>query len=222
VFAFTDRRQAGSLLGEAVSGLRLSDPVVIGLPRGGVVVAKEVATRLSADLDVLVVRKVGAPGQPELGIGAVAEGEEDALLAPMAHQLVRDPAVLQALVEEARRALAAQAALLRGTARAPLDVRGREVVVIDDGIATGVTMEAAVGAIRKRGAKRVVVAAPVAAEETAKKLESIAEVCVLLRVRDLWAVGVWYQDFTQVTDQEVLEALGGAAGGKGTNPEVNY
>jgi predicted phosphoribosyltransferase len=207
--AFVDRRTAGLALARAVRKLRLRPPVIVlGLPRGGVPVAYEVARALGAPLDVLVVRKVGMPGQPELAIGAIATGGivvrergsdtyVDDLGVPFGH-----------LAENQRGELERRERLYRAGAR-PLQLSGRTVVLVDDGIATGCTMLAAVRAARKAGAARVIAAAPVASDEAAAVIGGEAdELVILKRPLDLVAIGYWYQDFEQVEDSEVCALLG--------------
>ena len=210
---FRDRSHAGVLLGERVRSLGLADPVVLGLPRGGVVVAAEVARALGAPLDVLVVRKLGAPGNPELGIGAIAEGGVAVLNEGLIARLRVSPAELAAVTEREQRELVRRTdAYRRG--RPPLPLAGRPAVVVDDGLATGYTARAAVAAARARGAAAVVLAVPVAAPETAAEFASLVDrvVCVEVPVL-LFAVGAAYADFSQTGDDEVEALLAAAAPG---------
>lgn len=207
---FTDRRQAGRQLAEGLAALELRDPVVLALPRGGVPVAAEVARALGAPLDVIVARKIGAPGHPELGIGAVAEGGE-AMFSGHADLLRVGPHQRERLVEQERREVDRRVARYRGGRPLPA-VTGREVVVVDDGLATGVTAGAALRALRRLRPSRLVLAVPVCAPDTADELSTVAdEVVCCQRPHDLRAVGLWYDDFTQTSDEEVLELLAGAA-----------
>lgn len=205
---FADRRDAGRRLAARVAELALVDPVVLGLPRGGVPVAFEVAARLGAPLDVVVARKVGAPGQPEFAIAAIAErGVRVADPATLARIGISDQDLdRRARAEEDE--LDRRVAAYRGT-HVGLPVQGRDVVVVDDGLATGLTAEAAVLAVRRAEAARVVLAAPVCAPEAARRLASVAdEVVCVEQPDDLVAVGQWYDDFDQTTDGEVIALLG--------------
>jgi len=210
---FRDRRHAGELLGERVRSLGLGDPVVLGLPRGGVVVAAEVARALGAPLDVLVVRKLGAPGNPELGIGAIAEGGVAVLNEGLIARLRVSPAELAAVTEREQRELVRRTAAYR-RGRIPLPLEGRSAVVVDDGLATGYTARAAVAAARARGAAAVVLAVPVAAPETAAEFASLVDRVVCVEVPSLlFAVGAAYADFSQTGDEEVEALLAAAAPG---------
>lgn len=182
--------------------------LVLGLPRGGVPVAREVADALGAPLDVLVVRKLGVPGHEELAMGAIAEGgvrvlNEDVIRA------------LEIGADELEQAVAAQAEEVARRARRYRDgrpapqVAGRVVILVDDGLATGATMHAAVLAVRAQGPARVVVAVPVGAHDTCARLLEVADEVVCARVPEpFYAVGLWYQDFAQTTDEEVRALLG--------------
>ena len=212
VIRFGNRREAGALLGEAVVRLGIAPPVlVLGLPRGGMPVAFEVAKVIDAPLDVLTVRKIGMPGQPELAIGAVASGDvvvHEPGAAPFLSSL--EPPFTQ-LAAAAQRELRRREAFYR-QGLPPLDLAGCHVVLVDDGIATGSTMLAAIRAARKRHAASVIVAAPVAAPEAAARISAEADqVAILETPRILFAVGEWYDRFEQLEDIEVCEILTSAA-----------
>jgi putative phosphoribosyl transferase len=203
---FRDRRQAGELLADALSD-RVTPPlVVLGVPRGGVVVASPVAERLGAPLDVVVPRKVRAPGNPELGVGAVAPGvrvlDEDVV-----RRLGIDPGYLEHEIALEQEEVERRTAAYRGD-RPPVDLAGATAVVVDDGVATGGTAIAALRWARNAGASRVVFAAPVGPAGTATRLGPDADDVVLLEEpRTFLAVGEWYERFEQTTDEEVRAAL---------------
>ncbi len=204
---FRNRTEAGSVLAEHLAEYRERDPIVIGLPRGGVVVAAEVARALGADLDIAIVRKVGAPGNPELAVGAVGEGGV----------VVRNGELLALLgLSEAafrRRADAAAAEVRERADRLRPDhdaahVAGRVVIVVDDGLATGATAEAAVAIMLAREASEMIIGVPVGAPDAVARLAAVADrvVCVD-NPRSLGGVGAWYEDFTPVTEDEVARLL---------------
>lgn len=207
---FTDRQDAGRRLGAALAGRFAVAPLVLALPRGGVPVADEVAIALRAPLDVLVVRKIGAPRQPELALGAlgpdgVVVWNDDVVRAVAPAAAAVDEVVARERAELARR----EASYREG--RGPLDVAGRVVVVVDDGLATGATARAALAWLRGRGATRLVVAAPVGDPEVVAALRRVADEVVVLELpADLSAVGAAYEDFTPVDDDAVVALLAAA------------
>jgi putative phosphoribosyl transferase len=210
---FRDRRDAGRQLARLVERFHGENTVVLGLARGGVPVAFEVARALGAPLDVFVARKLGAPGQPEFGIGAVAPGVRvvDARSVALVGATKADIDQIAADEEQEmeRRLLA-----YRGGA-APHDVRGKTVILVDDGLATGVTARAAARSLRRMGPARLVLAVPVAAPESAAGLlPEVDELLVVEAHEDLRAVGVWYDDFSQTTDEEVISLLAEARRGR--------
>jgi putative phosphoribosyl transferase len=205
---FRDRHDSGRRLAALLERLGSERPVVVGIPRGGVPVAAEVARRLGASLDVTVVRKIGAPQNPEFAIGALAEGGVYVLSDPTVHALGLSDAALEALIARSEDELLERLACYRG-AREPAPLGGRTVILTDDGLATGRSAIAAVQSLRKRGAARVILAVPVAAAESAQKLRQYAdEVVCVEEPDDLWAVGYWYEDFRPTTDEEVTTLLG--------------
>jgi putative phosphoribosyl transferase len=204
---FADRRDGGQRLAEKLTAVPLVDPVVLALPRGGVPVAFEVAEALRAPLDVFVTRKIGAPHQPEYGIGAVAEGGGVVLdrSAVEALELTRDE--LDALVEAEFREVSRRVYRYRGTRSLP-GLDDRDVVLVDVGLATGVTAEASVLALRAHHPRRVILAVPAAAQPSRTRLAGIAdEVVCVIAPPDFRAVGRWYERFDQTSDEEVVDLL---------------
>ncbi len=205
---FADRTEAGRALARKVQNLHLRAPMlVLGLPRGGVPVAYEVARALNAPLDVMLVRKVGMPGQPELAIGAIASGDIVVHEPRMGQPAAELTGIFDRLVETQRQELERREQVYRRDL-APLDLKGKKVILVDDGLATGSTMLAAIRATRKAGAALIVVAAPVASLEAAELVEDEADEAVILQTPAmLWAIGEWYQNFEQVNDAEVCRLL---------------
>jgi putative phosphoribosyl transferase len=202
-----DRHDAGRRLAALLEPYRCEQPVVVALPRGGVPVAAEVAYALDAPLDVAVVRKIGAPQNSEYAIGAVAEGGVHVLGHRMGRAADLTGAELDALITRAEQELDERLRRYRGT-RPPVALGGRTVIVVDDGLATGRSALAAVRSLRRRGAARVILAAPVASREAAGLLSEAADEVICLEIpADLWAVGAWYVDFRPTTDQEVAALL---------------
>ena len=206
---FRDRTEAGSLLGERLRRLGVPhDPVVLALPRGGVPVAAEVALALGAPLDVLVVRKLGAPGHEELAIGAIAPGVR-VLNEALIRELGLSPAEL-ATIEARARAELERRERLYGRAQPPPQIEGRTAILVDDGLATGSTMLAALSSVRAARPAAVLVAVPVADLEICRMLGAEVEVVCLLTPHPLGAVGAYYEDFSQTGDAEVRALLGAA------------
>jgi putative phosphoribosyl transferase len=203
---FPDRATAGIALGRELQRRLLKPPLlVLGLPRGGVPVAYEVAQMLKAPLDVMLVRKIGMPGWPELAIGAIASGNILVHKPPLEKELPAE--TFDRLVEEQRRELERRERTYRG-GRAPLEVKGKTVILVDDGLATGSTMLAAVRAARKAHAPAIVVAAPVASREALDLIRTEADSVVILQTPEvLFAIGEWYQHFEQLEDDDVTRLL---------------
>ncbi|MDQ3864254.1 MAG: phosphoribosyltransferase [Actinomycetota bacterium] len=204
---FEDRREAGRRLAEKLSRFKDERPVVFALPRGGVPVGYEISRALEAPLDVFVSRKLGAPGQPEFGIGAVAAGGVRVLNEDVLRRLgIPDDYVEQITARETAE-VERRLRYFRGERPEP-DVGGRTAILVDDGLATGVTARAAVEALRSRGPQRLVLAAPVCAAQTAQLLgPEVDEVVCLESPSDLGAIGFWYKNFEQTSDEEVVELL---------------
>lgn len=205
---FRDRAEAGARLAGLLAGMAGRPGIlVLGLPRGGVPVAFEAARALRAPLDVFVVRKLGLPGFEELAMGAIASGGVRVLNPAVVEGRGIKPGTIEAVAERELAELRRREAAYRG-GLPPLEVRGREVILVDDGIATGSSMRAGVQALRQAGAARIVAAAPVAARSTAEQMRSeVDELAAVLLPEDLGAVGAWYDDFSQTSDAEVQALL---------------
>lgn len=204
---FRDREEAGSMLATALGSYREADPIVLALPRGGVPVGYEVARALSAPLDVWVVRKVGVPWHQELGVGAVAEGGHLYINPQIVRSVGLSEDDLSEVIETKRREVEERVLKFRGGRPAPA-LRDRTVILVDDGIATGGTAFAAVRSIRAQRPKKLILAVPVASPDTVRELErEVDQVVCLLAPDDLYAIGMWYDNFAQVSDGEVVQIL---------------
>ena len=219
---FRNRRQAGELLGAMLRELKAVNPLVLGLLRGGVPVASEVARALKAPLDVLLVRKLGVPGQTELAFGAIAEGGVQVINQTVVAQQGLGDKRVQQITRQQQRELSRRARLFRGD-RPPEPIRGRTVFLIDDGLATGASMRAAIQALLYREPHEIVPAVPVAPSRTIAELRSqtptgagnaaaapsnlVSQAVALLSPSPFWGVGAWYDDFRQVSDSEVVRLL---------------
>ena len=210
---FADRAEAGRILADQLTAYaNRSDVIVLAIPRGGVPVAYEVARTLGAPLDVFLVRKLGAPGQEELAMGAIASGGVVVINDEVVEVLKIAPATVKAEVDSERHELARREAIYRG-GRPPLDVEGKTVILIDDGLATGSTMRAAVAALRRHEPARIVVAVPIGASSTCEEFRAIADECICaIAPEHFRAVGLWYEDFDQTDDIEVCDLLSRAVG----------
>jgi putative phosphoribosyl transferase len=218
---FADRRDAGRRLAAALSGFKGRHPVVLAIPRGGVPVGYEVARALEAPLDVLVARKLGAPGQRELGIGALADGDHpETVLNPELLALIDVPEnYLRAEIERELIEIHRREKVYRGE-RPPAPVKDKIAILVDDGIATGGSIRAAIRSLKRRAPARIVVAVPVAPADTVEALKSEADEVVSLYAPETFgAVGEFYEDFSQTSDEEVVSLLASAhaihAGGEG-------
>jgi putative phosphoribosyl transferase len=217
---FLDRYEAGRVLAERLQTFAgRPDVIVLGLPRGGVPVAFEVARTLGVPFDIFLVRKLGVPGQEELAMGAIASGG----IVVINHEVVdglripRD--MVEAEIARERMELTRRESIYRGD-RAPIDVSGRTVILVDDGLATGSTMRAAVRAVSRKQPASIVVAVPTAAPSTCEEFRTIADACICtIRPEPFRAVGLWYQNFEQTSDQEVVDLLArSAADQRGRKP----
>ena len=209
---FIDRAEAGRKLADALEKMELAEPVVLALPRGGVPVAAPVAERLGARLDLVLVRKIGVPGHEELAAGAVAEGAEPVFNASVLASIGRRPEDFADAVAKKRAEIAERRKMYLG-GREQVSLKGRTVIVIDDGIATGATVKAALGGVRESGAGRVILAVPVASAEALAEIEPMVDDTICLEMPSpFYAVGAHYRKFLQVDDDEVVAFLGGSAG----------
>lgn len=203
---FRDRADAGASLARRLVQQEWHDPLVLALPRGGVPVAAPVAIALGTDVVPFVARKLTRPGRPEFGIGAIAEGSAEVLISPAAAQVGLDDARVRELADRERPELDRRVHLYREGRPLP-SVRERDVVLLDDGLATGVTAEAAVRSLRRMRPRRLVLAAPVCAPLTADRLAGLVDVVFLQTPAHFHAVGRWYERFPQTSDDEVLDVV---------------
>jgi len=205
---FRDRPQAGQLLSKKLAGYaNREDVIVLALPRGGVPVAREIARSLRAPLDVFLVRKLGVPGQEELAMGAIASGGVRILNQDIVQTMGIPAHVIDSVTATEVQELARRERLYRGDRPAP-DVTGHTVILVDDGLATGATMRAAVAALRRMKPKRIVIAVPIAAVPTRQEFaREVDEIVCLHTPEPFFSVGFWYDDFSQTTDEDIREML---------------
>ena len=203
---FLDREQAGWLLAQKLSSYKGKNTLVLGIPRGGVPVAKVISNKLGAKLDIVITKKIGAPGQKELAIGAVGPGER-----VLYRKLIKRLGVEEKYIEEETKAKQweikeKEARFRKG--RKKLEVRGKTVILVDDGIATGATAGVAVKHLKAKGARKIILAVPVAPKETIERFKKLVDELVVLEVPfNFAAVGQFYQSFPQITDEEVIQLL---------------
>lgn len=203
-----DREEAGTLLAKQLEKYRNEDLVVLGMPRGGVVVAYEIAKALHAPLDVIISRKIGCPGQPEFAIGAIAPNEVVIFDEHLLTQLGIDQAELAHYIQAEKKEMERRIRVFRGNKPFP-DLKNKTVIIVDDGLATGRSAIAAVRSVKKLSPKKIILAVGACALDSKILLEKeVDEVICLLVPRHFYAVGEWYQDFSQTSDEEVMTLLG--------------
>lgn len=201
---FKNRNEAGRRLAEKLAEMKGTDSIVLAIPRGGVIVAKEIARELGLPLDIIVTRKIGAPGNEEYAIGAI-DISGNGIFNETEKALVDKKWLEHKILAERKEAERRWNTYRKD--KGPLDLHGKTAIIVDDGIATGLTMEVAIDYVKREGAQKIIVAVPVASPDTVHKLENKAEVRVLETPAFFSAVGEWYENFPQVSDTEVVEAL---------------
>ena len=209
---FSDRAEAGRILASRLANYReRADVLILGLPRGGIPVAFEVGSALGVPVDVFVVRKLGVPGQEELAMGAIATGDVQVLNYAVVNGLRIGAATIEAIAQKEREELQRRERLYRGE-RSPRSIQGKTVILVDDGIATGSTMRAAIAALRQTGPERIIVAAPVAAADTCRELAAEADEVICVETpATFYAISQFYRKFDQTSDEEVRDLLSRAA-----------
>jgi predicted phosphoribosyltransferase len=210
---FEDRKEGGRALAAKLSRLKdRRDVVILALPRGGVPVAFEVARELNAPLDIFLVRKLGVPGREELAFGAIASGGVAVFNEKVVRALQLPDALIEVVIEKEQKELERREKVYRVN-RPALDLEGKIAVIVDDGLATGATMKAAVAAVRTKKPKRIIVAAPVASRDTCDQIKQRSDdLCICAMTPEpFYGVGMWYRNFDQTTDEEVVEILEKAA-----------
>lgn len=218
---FRDRREAGRLLAERLSGYRDQKPIVLALPRGGVEVGYEIARAMGAPLDVVVARKLGTPGQPELALGAIGPGGTYVLNEDVLGWLDVSEDELEQIASQEAREMERRMRLFRGDRPEPI-LKGKTVILVDDGIATGMTVRAAIEYVDQQEPGHLVLAVPVCAAGTAEVLRSEVDDLISLKTPlELLAIGHWYEDFEQVSDEEAVELLERSRGGEVREPKAH-
>jgi len=212
IYPFQDRTEAGRLLAEKLRQYaNRNDVIVLALPRGGVPVGFEVARQLNAPLDVFVVRKLGVPGHEELAMGAIASGNIRLLNEDVIRRFSIPEGIINFVIAREEHELERRLREYRD-GRNPLDIQGRTVILVDDGLATGASMRVAVEALRKKHPAQIIVSVPVGSAETCADFQAIAdEVVCAVAPEEFWAVGEWYRDFSQTSDEEVRNLLSQSA-----------
>jgi putative phosphoribosyl transferase len=205
---FKDRAEAGRILARSLkSVVPDSGALVLALPRGGVPVGFEIAKSLAADLDLFLVRKLGVPGQEELAMGAIASGGVTVLNDPLIRHLGIQPAIIDRIIARERQEIERREQTYR-EGRPPLAIKNRRIILVDDGVATGASMLAAMRAVRNREPKSLIAAVPVASREACEEFNQTADAVICAETPEpFYAVGVWYQDFSQTSDAEVRDLL---------------
>jgi len=208
MFRFKNRAHAGQYLAERLNQYaNASDAIILGLPRGGVVVAREIADRLSLPLDIFLVRKLGVPGYEELAMGAIASGGVRVMNEEVMQQIRISESVLESVTRREELELKRREVAYRGN-RPALDVKGLTVILVDDGLATGATMRAAVKALRRQEPRKIVIAVPTASPDVCEEFRAeVDEILCGMTPAPFHAVGAWYEDFSQTTDEEVQQLL---------------
>lgn len=206
---FQNREDAGKKLAARISSLLLENPIVLALPRGGLPVAYEIAQKIKAPLDIFLVRKIGAPNQPEFGIGAIAQGNVKILDKKAILQLRIPKAQVEKMIKEEGRELKRREALYRGSKPFP-SLRDKTVILVDDGLATGLSAKAAILGVKRKKPKKIIFATPVCSYQSVKEIVKLCDDFICLKSSsDFTSVGNWYKDFDQLTDEAVLKLLGG-------------
>lgn len=209
---FKDRSQAGQRLAQLVKKYSIEKPIILALPRGGVPLGFEIAKVLKVPLDVIITRKLGVPGNKELGVGAIAERDSKILDPNMLSQSGLTEDDLEEIVKEENIEMARRIKLYRGNKPLP-DLKNKTVILVDDGLATGVSAKAAIVSVKKLNPKKIIFAAPVCSYDTGRELSFLVDDLVCLTVPlNVYAIGFWYENFEQISDEEVLDLLKQARG----------